>query len=248
MIHGMWAGPWVWDNYRSFLEARGYRCVATTLPYHDRTLAQKPDSRLGSASLLDYVAALEREIAALDEKPILLAHSMGGLLAQMLAARGLCSAAVLLAPAPPAGVFALKWSVIRSFRKLLLVPAFWRKPIPTSMEDAAYSALHLMTPSQQRDIVSRMSWESGRAIFEIGFWGLDAKRAAAVDESQVRCPMLIIGAEGDRIVPAAVVRQVAKKYGARATYREFSGHAHWLVGEPGWENIAGFIASWLEAN
>lgn len=245
MIHGMWAGPWIWDDYRNFFEARGYRCIAATLPYHERTLTETPDARLGTASLLDYVAALEREIAALDEKPILMAHSMGGLLAQMLAARGLCSAAVLLAPAPPAGIFALKWSVIRSFRKLLLVPAFWRKPISTTAEDCAYSALHLVPPAQRRDIVSRMGWESGRAIFEIGLWPLDSKRAAAVDAGQVRCPLLIIGAEEDRIVPAAVVRQIAKKYGPLATYTEFTRHAHWLVGEPGWEEVAGFIRNWL---
>lgn len=248
MIHGMWAGPWIWDDYRRYFDARGYRCIAATLPYHERTLAQSPDARLGTTSLLDYVAALEREILALEEKPILVAHSMGGLLAQMLAARGLCTAAVLLAPAPPAGVFALKWSVIRSFRKLLLVPAFWRKPIPTTLEDSAYSSLHLVPPPQQRDIVSRMNWESGRAIFEIGLWPFDAKHAAAVDAAKVHCPLLIVGAEEDRIVPAAVVRQVAKKYGMLATYKEFPRHAHWLVGEPGWEDVADFVGDWLKAS
>src|SRR5438445_4111360 len=108
MIHGMWGGPWYWENYRRVFEAQGYRCIATTLPYHDMDPQGVPDPRLGTASLLDYVDALALEIAQLDEKPIVMGHSLGGLLAQMLAARGLAKALVLLTPAAPAGVLALK--------------------------------------------------------------------------------------------------------------------------------------------
>lgn len=246
MIHGMWGGPWVWQSYQDAFEARGYRCIATTLPFHEGNRRLAPDPRLATASLVDYVDALAKEIAALDEKPIVMGHSMGGLLAQMLAARGLASAAVLLTPAAPAGIFALKWSVMRSFRRLLLVWAFWKKAIPTTFADTVYSTLHLMPPAAQRDIFNRLTYESGRVIFEIGFWLLDSSRAAIVDAAAVTCPLLVIGAAEDRIVPASVVRQVAQKYAPLATYHEFSGHAHWVLGEPGWEAIAGDVADWLE--
>jgi non-heme chloroperoxidase len=246
MIHGMWGGSWYWQKYRNFFEARGYRCIATTLPYHDIASKGTPDPRLGTTSLIDYVDALSREIATLDEKPIVMGHSMGGLLAQMLAERGLASAAVLLTPAPPAGIFALKLSVIRSFLSLLGIWAFWRKPIPTTFQEAVYSALHLVPLQEQKIIFDQMAYESGRVIFEIGFWLMDSTHAARVDETRVNCPMLVIGAKEDRIVPASVVRQVAKKYARVATHREFEGHAHWVVGEPGWEDIAGYAADWLQ--
>jgi pimeloyl-ACP methyl ester carboxylesterase len=84
MIHGMWGGPWYWENYRPVFEGEGYRCVTTTLPYHDMDPRGVPDPRLGTTSLLDYAEVLEQEVRQLGAKPILMGHSMGGLLAQIL--------------------------------------------------------------------------------------------------------------------------------------------------------------------
>ena len=89
MIHGMWGGSWYWQNYKNHLEARGYRCITSTLRYHDVSPKDAPHPQLGTTSLLDYADDLEKEIRALGVKPIIIGHSMGGLLAQMLAARGL---------------------------------------------------------------------------------------------------------------------------------------------------------------
>jgi pimeloyl-ACP methyl ester carboxylesterase len=120
MIHGMWGGPWYWENYRRVFEREGYRCVATTLPYHDMDPRGVPDPRLGTTSLLDYAEALEREVSQLGVKPILMGHSMGGLLAQILGARGLAKALVLLTPASPSGVVALTPSVVRKGTTVIL--------------------------------------------------------------------------------------------------------------------------------
>ena len=245
MIHGMWGGAWYWANYRSVFEAQGYRCIATTLPYHDMDPKAIPDPRLGTTGLLDYVDTLEIEIKMLAEKPIIMGHSMGGLLAQMLAARGLASAVVLLTPAAPAGILALKPSVIRSFWSVITTWGFWKRPIPTTFDEAVYSSLHLVPEPQQKEIFDQLVHESGRVIFEIGFWPMDLRHAARVDARKVSCPMLVISGREDRIVPASVVRQVAKKYAHVATYREFANHAHWVVGEPGWEDIARYVGDWM---
>lgn len=247
MIHGMWGGAFYWANFRSVLEARGWRCVATTLPYHDMDPADRPDPRLGRMSLLDYAAALEHELDAFDKPPVIIGHSMGGLLAQMLCARGRARAAVLLAPASPAGVMALAPSVLRSFLPVMLRWGFWRKPMRQPFGTAVYSMLHLLPPDQQRALYAQFVYESGRAAAEIGFWPLDRHRASRVEASAVTCPLLVLAGREDRITPARVVRQVARRYGARAEYRELEQHAHWLVGEPGWEAIAEAVAQWLEA-
>lgn len=245
MIHGMWGGPWYWEPYRRLFESAGYRCIAVTLPHHDANGRVTPDPKLGTTSLLDYAAAIERDLDALDEKPILVGHSMGGLLAQMLAARGRAEALVLLTPAAPAGVLALTPSVIRSFWSITSRWGFWKKPTLQTFDEAVYSMLHLVPPAGRRAIYDRFVHESGRATFETGYWLLDRRHASSVDASKVTCPVLVVAGAQDRITPASVVRKVAKRYAA--SYREFADHAHWVVGEPGWEDVAGFVLQWLEA-
>jgi pimeloyl-ACP methyl ester carboxylesterase len=204
-----------------------------------------PDPGLGTASLLDYAAVLEQEITALGAKPIVLGHSMGGLLAQMLGARGLASTLVLLNPASPSGIVALTPSVIRSFLSVQTQWGFWRKPMRQTFNEAAYSMLHLIPENEQRAIYDRFVYESGNAAYEIGYWLLDSKHATRVDAAKVTCPVLVVTGADDRITPASVVRQVANKYKSVTTYREFANHAHWTVGEPGWQEIAEYIGSWL---
>lgn len=245
MIHGMWGTSEDWDNYRRFFGAIGYRCVAPTLLYHDQDPTAEPDPRLGTTSLLDYAAALEQEISKLEETPILMGHSMGGLLAQILAARGLAQKVVLLAPAAPAGIFALTPGVIFSFRSYLARWGFWKKPFLQPFSDAAYSSLNLLDEQAQRETYAKYVPESGRAIFEIGCWPLYLGPATKVDASRISCPMLLVAGTKDRITPASSIRRMARKYRPIATYREFDNHAHWVLGEPGWEEVAEYTAQWL---
>ena len=115
MIHGMWGGSWHWENYKRLFEKEGYHCVTTILRYHDMDPKDAPNPQIGTTSLTDYAEDLEQEIQKLGVKPIVMGHSMGGLLAQILGSRGLAKALVLLTPASPAGVMALTPSVIKSF-------------------------------------------------------------------------------------------------------------------------------------
>jgi pimeloyl-ACP methyl ester carboxylesterase len=246
MIHGMWAGPWCWENFRRVFEPAGYRCVATTLPYHDMDPSGIPDPRLAATSLLDYAKALEREIRRFDEMPIVMDHSMGGLLAQILAARGLAKAVVLLTPASPAGIWAIAPSVIRSFWSIQTNWGWWRKPTRQTFAEAAYALLNLLPEAQQKQAYNRFVFDSGRATFEIGYWFFDRRGAARVDASKVTCPVLVLGSTLDRMVPASVARKVARKYTAVSTYKEFGNHAHWAVGEPRWVEVSEYVLAWLK--
>lgn len=245
MIHGMFSGSWCWDNYRNFFEGRGYRCLAPPLRYHDVDPKDKPHPNLGSTSLLDYADDLEKEILKLDEKPVIMGHSMGGLLAQILGSRGLGKSLVLLAPAAPAGVLAIRPSVIKSMQGLMFEWGFWKKPIKTDFESTKYSSMHLLPPKEQRDNYGRFVSESGRAGFEIGFTFLDSRKATCIDERKIDVPVIVLAGAEDRLTPAAVVRKIAHKYKKVATYMEFPRHAHWIIGEPGWETVAGHVHLWL---
>jgi len=246
MIHGMWSGGWYWDKYQRFFEERGYRCLVPTLRFHDVNPKEPPHPELGTTSLLDYAADLEREIRQLDHWPIIMGHSMGGLLAQILGSRGLASALVLLSSAPPRGILALKPSSIRGFWNCLTRWGFWRKPCRQTFHEAAYSTMNLLPAEEQKEMYDKLVFESGRTAFEIGLWFLDRHRASEVDASRITCPVLVISGTQDRIMPASVARKIAHRYREVATYREYADHAHKLIVEPGWQDVAGDIDDWLK--
>ena len=246
MIHGMWGGPWCWENYKSFFGDKGYQCLTPALRHHDIDPKDSPNPALGTTSLLDYVQDLEEFICSLDEKPIIMGHSMGGLLAQILGAKGLASKLVLITPASPSGIIAMKFSVIKSFWGILTRWGFWRKPNRISYRAASYSILNLVSEQDRKAAFETAVYESGRAAAEVGFWFFDFKGASKVDESQITCPVLVIGGTEDRIVPASVACKIAKKYERVSKYKEFENHAHWLFGEAGWQSIAEYIYGWIK--
>jgi pimeloyl-ACP methyl ester carboxylesterase len=246
MIHGMWSGGWMWKNYGRFFTDRGYDCLTPTLRYHDVNPGEPPHPDLGTTSLLDYAADLENEIRTLDGQPIIMGHSMGGLLALILGSRGLARALVLLAPAPPRGILALKPSAVRGFRSCLTTWRFWRKPVRQTCGEAIYSTMNLLPPEEQIETYDKLVYESGRVAYEIGLWFLDRTRASDADASTITCPVLVIGSVHDRMVPVSIVRKIADKYKNVATYREYADHAHKIIIEPGWEKVAEDIDGWLK--
>jgi pimeloyl-ACP methyl ester carboxylesterase len=135
--------------------------------------------------------------------------------------------------------------VIKSFWSGLTRWGFWKKSFRQTFAEAEYSMLKMMPPESRRSIYDKFVYESGRAAFEIGFWLFDSKGAARVDELKVTCPVLVVGGEEDRITPVSVTRKIAEKYKRVATYKEFPNHAHWVIAEPGWQQIAGYIEGWL---
>ncbi|NOZ93161.1 MAG: alpha/beta hydrolase [Acidobacteria bacterium] len=244
MIHGMFSAPWVWEKYVPFFEDVGWRCVTPTLRHHDIEPGSPPPPELGTTSVLDYVEDLEELIRGLEEEPVLMGHSMGGLLAQMLAARGQGSAAVLLTPAAPAGVLALSPAVIKSFLGPLTTWGFWRKSFRPTFKSALYAFLEGFPEEERRGIWERMVYESGRAIFEIGLWPFDRRHATRVDPAAVTCPVLVVAGGRDRATPAFAVRKVAKRY-PTASYHELPDQAHWVLAQTGWQDVAALCARWL---
>jgi len=204
------------------------------------------DARLGNTSLRDYADALASEIEALDEKPVLLGHSMGGLLEQLLAARGLARAAVLLKPASPAGIIALAPSVIRGFWSIQTKWRLWRNPMRQTRAEAAWSMLNCMPPDRNAAIPDRLVHESGCAAFEIGYWPLGSRKSTREAATEVKCPLLVIAGSEDRLTPASLVRKVADRYHAVSAFREFPGDAQWIVADLCWELVAGEIGNWVQ--
>ncbi|OQY45331.1 MAG: hypothetical protein B6242_10750 [Anaerolineaceae bacterium 4572_78] len=231
MVHGAFANGDVWHAYKKAFEAKGYICLTPTLRFHDPDPTQSPDPQLATTSLLDYVADLTAEISMLDEPPVIIGHSLGGIITQILAGHGLARMAVLLTPAPPADVFALHPATIKTFHTALAQWAFWQKVYRLPFHSAVYGVFNCEPAKTHESLYQHLSWESGRALAESALPFLDPNKVTHVKSENVTCPMLVVGANHDRSIPTSVVRRIARKY-KTATYLEFPNHGHWLHAEP----------------
>jgi alpha-beta hydrolase superfamily lysophospholipase len=244
MVHGMCCTGQVWTQFRSFFEARGARVYTPTLRPEQRVnISQKPPRALSQLGLDDYAADLELEVDRIEAEtgftPAVIGHSMGGLLAQKLAERNRVAAAVLISPAAPGGVHTpvtrVFWAMYALAHRRGLT-----SPIIRSHQRVLYNmVLNAMPPSERAETEAAMVFESGRVFAEFGNY--------PIDETKVRVPVLTIAARRDRLVAAAVVRLTGRKYAAvGGEFREYKRHGHWLYAEPGWQEPAGDIYSWLE--
>ena len=244
MIHGAFCGAWAFANWRAFYEARGFSVETPNLRHHGSQ--QEAFRSLAGVGIGDYVSDLRGLIGRLDAAPVLIGHSLGGLVAQMLAARGGVRALVLLAPLAPSGIFpstAFEWLALHA---LYWHGAFRKKVLPPHHSIAAAHAFDLVPEPERQRFLDRLVPESGRAIFEAMHWMLDSGQASFVDRLSVTCPILCISGARDRIVSPATVRRIARRYGGRARYEQLRDHGHWLPGEPGWERIAAGALTWLD--
>lgn len=233
-VHGMFGGAWQFAEWQKHLAGLGYSSAAIDLRGHNEG---RPVADIGKVSALDYV---EDAISAARElgKPVVIGHSMGGLMAQKLAEAGVVRAAVLLCSAPPRGISIASAPLL--IRQVKHASAILRsRPLLPDRSDADALILNHVPPSERDALLERMVPESGRAARELSLG------AIAVDERRVRCPVLSAGASDDRFLPPRIARAIARKYGCE--YREYAGHGHYIVGEPGWEKVADDLAGWISA-
>jgi pimeloyl-ACP methyl ester carboxylesterase len=242
MIHGGFCGPWAWDDFAARFRAAGYAVETPTLRHHDGGV---PPPALATTSLLDYAADLEKLVAGLAAPPILVGHSMGGLLAQMLAARRKVAGAVLLAPVAPWGVPPTTLFEIGAAQSLMLRVGFWSAVLEPDFAIAQAHSLDRLPAERRREVFARFVPESGRATFEMIHWGLDMRRASEVDVRKVEAPLLFLAGGADRINPAGTVERAARLYKERAQFEVMPGMSHWLIGEPGWEAVCERALAWL---
>ena len=239
-IHGMWSTPEIWRVFSRFYEQQGYTVHAPALRHHEET--DQNQMELARTSIDDYLEDLTAFIETLSEKPILIGHSLGALLALQLASRGLAAQAVLISPVAPAGFFGLYPSVIRTLAGTFSQWGFWRKSIKLSEQSAACGILGCLPDEEQTHHYQSMVHESGRAIFQAFFWLFDRSRASRVRKVP-DCPVLVMVGRQDRLTPPNHTRNVARDFGA--DWMVLEEHGHWLPLEAGSERVAEQSEIWL---
>lgn len=240
MVHGAFSGGWSFDDFRQPFEAAGHLCQALDLPGHanggDRVAVT-------GLSMSQYAATVVTAIKACAAPPILIGHSLGGLVAAMAAQRAPVSRLIMLAPSAPWGVTGSTIEEGASAISLYSLGAYWAQPIDPDANLAREYSLDRFSADARGVVFSRMGPESGRAMWEVFNWWLDPFMTTQLSPSSSRAPVLVGVGGRDRIHPPATVRQTANLLGAE--FQVFTEMSHWLVGEPGWEAVAGACLDWL---
>ena len=250
MIHGIGCTGQAWDRLAPAFRALGWRVETPTL-FPDKRTVGNPPADLPSLRLKDYVDAMEAEARRLEaetgQPPVLIGHSMGGLIAQKLAERGVGRAAVLITPASPADARsggALAQAV--TFGNVLFSGKPEAKSHKIWFTGFKWGVLNRVPAARHAEIYATAVYDSGGVYNDIANPTKDEHGMAVIDEAKVTLPVLTIGAAKDRATPIADVRLVGAKYGrVGGDYLEYPNNAHWIIDEPGTDQVIADIAAWL---
>ena len=238
MTHGAFCGGWAFTRFRRPFEALGWTVLSPDLRGHG---VDDPDGAVAGLSMSDYAADLTKFCAGLPERPILVGHSMGGLVTQMAARRVQPQALVLLAPSPPWGVTGSSIEEAITAASTPLVDPFLSGTARPDRGIMAAYGLDRLGKRERDALLPKLRPESARAIREVLNWWLDPFMTTSV--GALPCPALAISGSRDVVHSTATVRASAARGGM--AFHEMTGMSHWLIGEPGWEEVAERSISWL---
>lgn len=235
-VHGAFAGAWCWaEHFLPYFADRGYRCYAVSVRGHG---ASRGRDRITWHSVRDYVDDLAEAIERIGRAPIVIGHSMGGLIAQKYLERAPLPAVALLASVPPQGLLAASMGL--ALRKPDLLTElngllFHGRASLEAMRRAQFAG-----PVAVERLVryaQLMQPESPRAVWDMTFFDLPQRWRMHLP------PMLVLGADRDPLVPPEEVRLCAASYGVDAEIFPAMGHAMML--DAGWQQVAERINGWL---
>jgi non-heme chloroperoxidase len=253
-IHGLWMTPLAWEEWSAYFSAKGYPVLTPGWPGVDSRTPEairKDPSPLNGLTIKRVVDSYEEIIKALPTPPIIIGHSFGGLFTEILLSRGLGVAGVVLSPAPPAGIFALPISTVRSTLGVLSNPFTYNSTAPFTLPQFEYTfGNHLKTAAEAKPLWERYAIPSAaHVLWQGALSGLSDNGDAHVDfMKEDRAPLLMVGGTIDHVVPSRVVEKVKNAYKGPAVVdlKIYQGKSHGLVNQSGWEEIADYAIKWLE--
>lgn len=237
-VHGAWHGPWCWQaHFLDYFAQHGYAVHALGLRGHGHSDGR---DRLRWTRMADYVADVTRVAAQLPAPPILIGHSMGGMVVQKYLEKQFCPAAILLASVPPAGVLATTLRILRRhprefLRVNLSLSLYPLISTPELAREAFFSA------DMPDDTVNRyfplLQDESYLAF-------LDMLGLSRVRPQRIKTPVLVLGGANDTIFHVSEVEATARAYGTEAII--WPDMAHDMMLETGWQSVADRMIDWLQ--
>lgn len=253
LIHGLWLLAGSWDSWRRALEERGYAPIAVDWPDDPTSVAaarSNPDALAGKGvgQVADHVAEV---IARLTRKPAVIGHSFGGLLAQIIAGRGLAAATVAIDPAPSRGVLPLPFTALKAAFPVLGNPANRKRAVTLSFDEFRYGFANAISEVEARALYEEFHVAApGRPLFQAATANVDPGTEARADKkSRDRGPMLVLNGEKDTIVPRVLAYAAFKKQRKNpgvTEWLEIPGRGHSLVFDSGWAEVADASITFLD--
>jgi len=252
-VHGLWLLPSSWDRWAELFEKNGYTALTPGWPDDPDTVAQAKahPEVFANKSVGDVADHFEDVIRGLKKKPAVIGHSFGGLLAQILAGRGLAKVSVAIDPAPFRGVLPLPISSLRSASPVLKNPANYHRAVPLTYEQFRYSFANAVSEDEAKELYAAYSVPtSGEPLFEAAFANLNPWTEAKVDtKNPKRGPLLILDGEKDHVVPWAIANASYKRQRRNDAVTEIMkvpGRGHALTIDHGWQEVADIALAFVQ--
>ncbi|TDU82179.1 pimeloyl-ACP methyl ester carboxylesterase [Kribbella voronezhensis] len=252
-IHGLWLLPSSWERWVTLFEEHGYVALTPGWPDDPETVAEAnahPEAFAGK-SIGQVADHFEEIIRGLDTKPVVVGHSFGGLLTQILAGRGLAAASVAIDPAPFRGVLPLPISALKSAFPVLGNPANRNRAVPLTYDQFRFGFANAVDEDEARQLYETYAVPAGgKPLFQAAAANLNPWTEAKVDtKNPDRGPLLIISGEKDNTVPWAVANASYKQQQENPAITEIvelQGRGHALTIDSGWREVADTALDFLK--
>jgi pimeloyl-ACP methyl ester carboxylesterase len=255
LIHGLWMTALSWEHWVTHYTNKGYHVVAKSWPGLDIDIDElrRDPSPIAHVGIGDIVEHYTKIINALDEPPIIMGHSFGGLITQILIDHGLGVAGVPIATAAAKGVLILPFSTLRVSFPALRNPLNNHRAVPLTPDQFHYAFMNLATEEESLKVYERYAVPGpDHVLFQAAFANFNPHAASAVNvHNETRAPLLFIAGEHDHISPPSVVEANVKLYrktSAVTDYKEYAGRTHYLCGQDGWQEIADHALEWATSH
>ena len=252
-IHGLWLLPSSWDRWAGLFEQHGYAPLTPGWPDDPETVAEAnahPEvfAKKTVGQVADHYADL---IGTLEKKPVVVGHSFGGLLTQIVAGRGLSAASVAIDPAPFQGVLPLPISALKSASPVLGNPANRGRAVPLTFEQFHYAFANAVDDDEARQLYDTYAVPAaGKPLFQAATANFNPWTEVKVDsKNPERGPLLIISGEKDHTVPWAIANASFKKQKRNKGVTEIveiPNRGHSLTIDSGWQEVAETALAFLD--
>jgi alpha-beta hydrolase superfamily lysophospholipase len=251
LIPGLWLTALSWEHWVDHYNKRGFNVVAKSWPGMDGDLKELRDDHsaiddIGFGDVVDHYEGIVRELGS---PPIIMGHSFGGAVTQVLLDRGVGAVGVAIDPAPIKGVLRLPPASLRSAFPALKNPANRHRAVMLTPEEFHYAFTNTLDDEEAAEAYERYAAPGpGKTLFEAALANFNPHAPTKVHfHNDDRAPLLLIAGQLDHVVPATIVRTEAKlqrKSKAITGYKEFAGRSHFIVGQDGWEVVADYALDW----
>ena len=251
-IHGLWMHSTSWKPWMQFFAQHGYESLNPDWPGDGATVEESRASKkaIANHSIKEVAEGYAKVISTLSSKPILIGHSFGGLMVQILLGRGLAAAGIAIDPAPIKGVWQLPPSALKASLPVLGNPFNLTKAVSLTQKQFRYAFTNAITEEESKEIYNSFTVPSpARPLFQVAFATFNPGAQNKVNTANTtRGPLLITAGEKDHIVPPVLSKATFNKYKKSSAVTElitFANRGHSLASDHGWKEIAEYSLKWL---